>query len=123
MAGILEGEGSFRTNRNIVNKKLYLYPQVVVSMTDEDVISKIADIFGAKVYQLENGRRRDSTPGLPLFRTLVSGTRAAALMRAILPLMGQRRTAKINEVLAAHDAKPDPNDGRRLWAQKPRKTR
>lgn len=118
MAGIMEGEGSFRLQRNIVNGKLYHYPQLIVRMTDKDVIEKMASFFSTKTHQFENGRRIDGTKGLPIYSTSVNGTRAANFMRALLPFMGERRSAKIEEILAIHDTRPDPNNARRIASRK-----
>ena len=97
LAGLLEGEGSFMMSRNTVGGKLYLYPKIVVTMTDEDVIQRAASLFGTKVYVVPK-----QTDRLQQWRATLTGTRAAALMERLLPEMGTRRSNKIGEILQAY---------------------
>lgn len=99
LAGLLEGEGSFMMGRNTVRGKVYLYPKVVVTMTDEDVILRAAELFGTGVYVVPNKRPVDR---LQQYRTQVSGVKAANLMEQLIPHMGSRRTQKISEILFAY---------------------
>lgn len=96
LAGLLEGEGSFMMSRNTVNHKVYLYPKVVVTMTDKDVIQRAALLFGTGVYTVK------VKTGKTQYRAQVTGTRAAEFMKQLLPFMGERRSAKINEILASY---------------------
>lgn len=75
-------------------------------MTDADIIARVADMFGKKMHQFGNGKRKDGTPGFPIYVTCISGSRAMAFMQAILPIMGKRRAAKIKEVISAYAARP-----------------
>lgn len=82
--------------RNIVNQKLYLYPKIVVSMTDRDIIDRVADLFGTSTYVIPNkspGNRKDA------YRAQINGARAAALMAKLKPIMGARRSSRIDEIL------------------------
>ena len=104
LAGLLEGEGTFFLNRNIVGGKLYLYPLVAVAMIDRDVIWRAAELFGTKCL---DGAKCKS--GKPYFRAVATGKRAIGIMRAIRPLMGERRGTKIDSLLVDWEARPAPN--------------
>lgn len=108
LAGLLEGEGTFLMYRNHVGGRVYRYPKVAVNMTDEDIIERVAALFGTKVYvmpQYVEGRKQQ-------WRAHATGSNAAAWMRRLYPLLGQRRRARIDEVLAEYDA-CEPTDDRR----------
>lgn len=49
------------------------------------------------------------------YGTQVSGTVAVEWMLAIMPYMGRRKTAQIEESLRVHKNRPDPNEQRRQW--------
>lgn len=98
LAGLLEGEGSFMMGRNTVNEKLYLYPRIVITMTDCDVISKAAKMFATSVYTLppsKDGRKQQ-------YRAQINGYRAVVLMSRLLKYMGDRRSKKIQELIHAY---------------------
>lgn len=95
LAGLLEGEGSFMMGRNIVSGKVYRYPRVVVSMTDQDIIDRVAVLLGTKTYVIPN--KNDSKK--QQWRAQVNGSKAALLMEELLPYMGLRRAGKIKEIL------------------------
>jgi hypothetical protein len=94
LAGLLEGEGSFDLHR----KK---YPRVRVGMSDRDVVGRAATLMGASV--------RSSLKPYPqaaMFHAEVTGAKAVAVMRAILPHMGARRSGKIATVLGWASLQP-----------------
>jgi hypothetical protein len=104
LAGLLEGEGSFFMSRTPNGDVMYQYPLIVVSMTDEDVIERVARFFGTKVYRYKYDKR----PGhKATYKAVVSGSRAAGLMEMILPWMGVRRSAKIKELLESPSGRKD----------------
>lgn len=92
LAGLLEGEGSF------LFPSPSCYPsQVGVSlqMTDEDVVARVGRLIGATY-------RRSIPPNpawSPTFIIQVRGRRALSVMQAILPFMGERRTARIRALM------------------------
>lgn len=92
LAGLLEGEGCFETHKNS--------PGLRLNMTDEDVVARAAGILGvprpARSYLRDNRK--------PLWALSVHGAHAIEWMKVILPYMGGRRTAKIEEVIAAYVA-------------------
>lgn len=126
LAGILEGEGSFMAMRNIVNKKVYTYPAIVVSMTDQDTIATAAHLLGRKPYgPFSNERPRDTAPRKLMYRAILSGYAAASMMRRLLPFMGERRSSRIREILMAWDDRPSTRSMRsascsRAAAHRPR---
>lgn len=89
LSGLLEGEGSFDLHRG-------KYPRIRLGMTDRDVVGRAASLMDAKIRLSLH-----PAPAKPTWHTEVSGDRAAAIMRAILPFMGARRSAKIATILAA----------------------
>lgn len=95
MAGIIEGEGSIGLKSN--NKGgIANVPWIKVAMTDEDVIAKLHSVAGfgtvcsspcasGKTLWLWQSALRDKVP---------------KFLKMIRPWMGERRLAKIDEVLA-----------------------
>lgn len=88
LSGILEGEGCFDSHRG-------RYPRIRVGMIDRDVVGRVATLFGSSIRLTLR-----SAPNSPIWHAEVQGPRAAAVMRAVLPFMGARRSAKIAEILA-----------------------
>lgn len=96
LAGLLEGEGTFRSNDG--------YPVVSVHMCDRDVVVRAAEVLGGtNVWDMTT--EKDLADGWsPSWKTAVSGARGAEVMRSLRPLMGCRRTAEID--LALHRYSP-----------------
>jgi hypothetical protein len=118
LAGILEGEGSFMMIRNRPGGGItrYKYPVVTVNMTDRDVIERVANLFGCKTHKI-------SMPKPPpvrkqAWRAIITGSGAADWMRVLLPHMGERRSARIREVLQEWDARTPTHVRRRAACQK-----
>lgn len=103
LAGLFEGEGyiSLLPSQGI---------RVGINMTDKDVLEKAHWLFGGR---FDKPTRRE--PYKTLYRWLITNwTDAIELLDVIRPYMGERRTSKIGEALAAYDA----NDGRyKGWYQ------
>ncbi|MBC8737324.1 hypothetical protein F6X40_10945 [Paraburkholderia sp. UCT31] len=93
IAGLLEGEGCFDCNRR--NNTVC----VTLNMTDVDVVNDFAAITSAFLWK-EAPRRNGWKPS---FIARVQGVKAAQLMRAVLPYMGQRRSVRIEDCLAYFD--------------------
>lgn len=94
LAGLLEGEGTFDLHRG-------RYARIRIGMADRDVVGRAAHLMGASI------RMSVSTIGRkPMFHSEISGSRAEDIMRALLPYMGARRSAKIGEIL-----------GKRAWLE------
>lgn len=104
LAGLLEGEGTFRLQSRSYYKKdgklygPYQYPRLSVGMTDEDVIQHARQIIGTgKIYRSVD--KRDTTHK-PIYTLVVSTTNDVLyLCRLLLPHMGERRKQQIELVL------------------------
>ena len=94
VAGLLEGEGCFYVQKSHATHPTKARPRIQIQMTDEDVIARAARI-------LECGYNRSLPPSRrkPTYVIAVTGAKATALMRQLLPHMGERRSAKIREIL------------------------
>jgi hypothetical protein len=96
LAGLLEGEGSFfvqkRPDRRRDQARVYL------AMTDEDVVRRAASLMGAPSVQ-RRVRREDHWKDQ--YVAVVTGSKATAVMRSILPHLGERRAARVREILSA----------------------
>ena len=103
LAGLLEGEGCFRFGKWASKGNGC---QITVEMTDEDVIVKAAEVMGTKVY-FHKPRRLGCKP---TWYTGACGDKAAAIARQILPFMGQRRKAKIEELLKRSVMRMTPHE-------------
>ena len=104
LAGLLEGEGCFRLSNG-------RYPSIWLGMTDEDVVRKAATFLQSKVYITLR-----KVPRKTVFTAFISGARARDLMKELLPYMGERRSAKITEVLLAHEQRTfKGRRGRLAW--------
>lgn len=95
LAGLLDGEGCFDNPRGA--------PRVRVKMADLDVVLRAADVMGATTY-MENDLR-PYVERKPLMVAQTTGDNAIAVMRAVLPWLGSRRSAKVTEIILAHEAK------------------
>lgn len=88
LAGLLEGEGCFTASNGTA--------RMVLQMTDKDVVERAAKIMGSTVL----GPYRYTVKKKPVYVTEWGGIKALAWMRVLRYYMGERRTAKIDEILA-----------------------
>jgi hypothetical protein len=88
LAGLLEGEGSFGNRGNCLIIQL--------SMTDRDIVERAAKLMGAKSIFTRAGLKPRHKQQ---YSITVAGDNAALWMAAILPYMGERRSAKIKSLL------------------------
>jgi hypothetical protein len=109
LAGLLEGEGCFRTHKNC--------PGLTVNMTDEDVIARAAKVLGypkpTVPYIQRPGRK-------PIWCLSLHGKHAIAWMMTLYTFMGTRRRAKIREIIVAwtaHKGRKYTTRGLRVMAQ------
>jgi hypothetical protein len=112
LAGILEGEGSFLAGPPSAPNK----PRIALQMCDEDVVARVAALFGIK-YQTSN-RGVYKTIYVLTFK----GFRAVTLMQQLRPLMGRRRQQQIDNAVRGYvpprqSVRPQPDDVLRLHAQ------
>lgn len=87
LAGLLEGEGCFDLHRG-------RYPRVRLGMSDRDVVGRAATLLEGNVRL-----SLKPAPQSAMWHVEISGTKADAVMRMILPHMGARRSAKIATIL------------------------
>lgn len=71
-------------------------------MTDEDVVARVAAMFGRRTgsWQPRDARWQRT------FTARVTGAKAVAWMIALRPLMGERRRAQIDVAVGSYDPKP-----------------
>jgi hypothetical protein len=89
-AGILDGEGCFRTSTDGHS------PRVQVSMTDLDVLQRLQDTFGCGTIR-PLSKRKAHWKDAWVWRC--SGNDAARVMIAILPYVSARREQKMDEIM------------------------
>jgi hypothetical protein len=100
VAGLLEGEGCFfpieyRTR----DYGPYIYARVAVLMTDLDVLQRLQQHTG--IGHINGPTPRKDPRHKPIWHWVASRNKESiTLMRAVCPLMGERRRARIDKVLA-----------------------
>lgn len=102
LAGLLDGEGCFDAQRN--------NPRIRVKMSDHDVILRAADLMGATTHH-EAARQPHHKPCMV---AQITGDRAVAVMRTVLPWLSARRTAKVMELITMHEARASRQGRRHL---------
>src|SRR4051812_29330710 len=98
LAGLLEAEGSFLHG----SPSDLRIPCIRIQMTDEDIIARVAQLFGVKYHKTPLKEERFKTP----YAAMLKGTRAAALMQQLHPLMSQRRQTQIECALQDYNFTP-----------------
>jgi hypothetical protein len=93
LAGLLEGEGSFRAPSPSSPNQVV----ISVQMTDEDIIAKVAACFGTK-YQFYRAKKEYHKNS---YIATLKGSRAIEMMKLLYPLMGKRRQAQIDRAINA----------------------
>jgi hypothetical protein len=93
LAGLIDGEGCFDAPRG--------NPRIRIKMSDLDVVLRAADLMGARTY-METPREDYFKPCMV---AQITGDRAAAVMRALLPYLGSRRSGKATEIILEHAAR------------------
>jgi hypothetical protein len=94
LAGLLEGEGSFFAGPP---SQPHL-PVLSIQETDEDVVGRVGDLLGRKIYASHPKRDGWKTT----YQLRLVGSRAVAWMTALRPLMGRRRREQIDRALASY---------------------
>lgn len=106
LAGLLEGEGCFADNGPTYRD----VPLIVVKMYDLDVVGRALSVLNPGGCRLPTVYRRvDRTQ--PFHVAKISGNRAAGWMMTLYPLMGERRQARIREVLKSWSKSSRPSRG------------
>jgi hypothetical protein len=96
LAGWLEGEGSFLAPPPSDPRRVRISGQA----KDEDVVREVGRLFQIKPLFDQAGQRRNPKWS-PMWRVLLQGNRASALMLALEPLMGARRQSQIRAAVIA----------------------
>jgi hypothetical protein len=92
LAGLTEGEGSFSKSTPAMPRK----PRTSVSMTDRDVVERVCELWGTRVYTHIPKVQRFKQ----VFRTELVGGSAVAMMALLRPHLCARRQAQIDEATA-----------------------
>jgi hypothetical protein len=94
LVGLMEGEGTFVRGSPAKPRR----PTTAIGMCDEDVIRRVADLWGTRVWtiQLKNPRHK------PVYRTELVGGSAVALMALLRPHLSQRRQVQIDEAIVTY---------------------
>lgn len=97
-AGLLEGEGCFDLNNP---SRQRCYPKIRMETTDPDVAYRLREVLscGTIFPRKSRNTRHKNTVVFQITRSAA----AADTMRALRPWMGQRRGAKIDEILTRWD--------------------
>ena len=98
LGGLLEGEGWF-----VIKKEKY--PTVGVSMTAEDTIVKVSDMWDTRIYHRGNQ-----------WRTQVNGARAVGWMLTLYPLLGRCRQKRIIEIIRLWQKHNHTRAPRGMWS-------
>lgn len=94
IAGLLEGEGAFMTGPPRDPNQI----TIDIHMIDKDIMERVAEIFGTSVYKRPKRENRQQ-----IYRVQIYCSRAISLMKAIYPIMGERRKSQIEKVFKAWD--------------------
>lgn len=95
LAGLLEGEGSFLKGPPSKPNG----PQMTINMCDEDVIARVAKLFGVAYHRCRPRKAHHKES----FTTVLRGRRAVALMCDLRELMGTRRRSQIDRALFSYE--------------------
>lgn len=114
LAGLFEGDGSFtvlnqKKYRKVPNRGMIHYlhyshnPIVILTMTDQDIITRAAALLSSSVRGPYPQRshisvNKDRDTYKPLFSMSLSGSKALKFCDLVYALMGQRRQAQIDRM-------------------------
>jgi hypothetical protein len=98
LAGWLEGEGSFTVYTQAGRTRPQV--QVQASSTDRDVVEHAARVMGVKVHGPYAPSCSNFLAKKQRYMVKLYGKPAQDLCEQLLPLMGERRSARIKELLA-----------------------
>lgn len=110
LGGLLEGEASFMMRKGS--------PKIALQMTDLDVMQKVARILDVKVGDYSRKPKGKETY-LPVWHLAVHGIKAIGWMLTLYQFFGDRRQAKIREVVSSwrdHPASPRSSRGMKLMS-------
>lgn len=94
LAGMFEGEGTFGISQPRNHNK-NRSARLAIGGTDRDVMEKVASLIGGNVRTSPDPRPNRKT----MYNIEIYGVKAEKWMKTLLPLMGERRSARIQEIL------------------------
>lgn len=106
LVGILEGEGCFM-HLSRASDRRNRSPIIALSMTDLDVVEKVASLLGTHVWKAGKPKKANHKQ---CYTTAIRHGRALHWMKQLLPHMGQRRAAKIVEIISEYENSPERGD-------------
>lgn len=113
-AGLFEGEGTFVCAR----RRDRFYLRALISMSDRDVLERFALAVQGRHEPSIVKRTASTHLGIKLMWKLeYSGTEAIRVANLLRPWLGQRRTARLDEILAKVEANPPTKYGTG-WAKR-----
>lgn len=98
LAGLLEGEGSFRKGPPCKEN----LPIISIQMTDKDVLEKVATLFNVSVVK---GSKPKKDHHKQVYIVTLRGAKAVEVMTEIKSLMGHRRQEQINKAIESYKPK------------------
>ncbi len=116
LAALLEGEGHFGiiSGRGLNHQSTTVV--VELQMTDEDIVQWAAELIQNLISVTVEARlvpKRMNRPNKPIYKLSLANKKATELMRLILPFMGLRRSAKINQAINAYETRVTLLEGAR----------
>ena len=111
LAGLLEGEGYFAVRSSHESSRPESWRpslHVRLKMTDKDVVERALSVIGNSTMHVGMDTRPNEPNCKPVYYVSWGGQEAEKLMQAILPYMGKRRAAKIQECLDTHNLSHQP---------------
>lgn len=101
VAGLLEGEGSFLLATTKQRGHTYFHPRIDLTMTDEDVVARASAVLGGTYRRVRYADilRADGYNRKPCWKCSIYSGNALKWMKRLMPLMGERRRAKIKDLI------------------------
>ncbi len=101
LAGLLEGEGCFYLGWRKTRKgEARPVATIVLTMTDKDVVQRAADLMETTIF---GGKTRGNQIKAPWTCSVTRNNETNRISRLLRPYMGERRQAKIDQILEATD--------------------
>ena len=114
LAGLLEGEGCFTGNTS--HKGRGVTPAIQLEILDRDIAERAARLLGGRLTV------KSRPPGKhcsfkPICQVRLYGAPAVGWMMTLWTLLGERRRARIVEVLKVWRSKKKQRSPQKLWAK------
>jgi hypothetical protein len=91
LAGLLDADGCFYDKKNGRP-----YPSIKVSMTDRDLVERVARLWGSSMTSYKRENRK------VIYESRVHGEKALGWMLRLFPYMSRRRQAKIRSAAVGY---------------------